>query len=190
MPAVDLLSLGAWAYLVIAALMVADSVAPVIPAEVAVISAGALSARGSLVPAVALLAVVGGAVAGDLLAFGIGWLARRRMPRRVEEHRAALGAGLARRGWPMIVAGRFVPGGRTCMALLSGSARYPVERFVAASAVGSTLWAVYAGALGYFGGELFADLRWSIGLGVAVSVVLAIAIGRVAVARQHHAGRA
>jgi membrane-associated protein len=189
MPAIDLLSLGAWAYFAIAALMVADSVAPVIPAEVAVISAGALSARGSLVPAVALLAVVGGAVVGDLLAFGIGGLFRRRTPRRVDAHRAALEAGLGRRGWPMIVACRFVPGGRTCMALLSGSARYPLERFVAASAVGSTLWAVYAGGLGYFGGEMFADLRWSIGLGVVVSVVLAIAVGRVAATRQHHAER-
>jgi membrane-associated protein len=63
------------------------------------------------------------------------------------------GEALDRHGATIIMVARFVPGGRTATTFTAGTVRLAWPRFAAADAVGASLWAAYAGGLGYLGNE-------------------------------------
>lgn len=86
-----------------------------------------------------------------------------------------------RRGGSALIAGRFVPGGRTATTLVSGMLRYPWNRFLLFSNIGALAWAVYCVGVGMLGGMMFRERPL---LGVVVGVALALAItGLIEVAR-------
>lgn len=172
------LALGAWTYAVIALAVALDSVVPVVPSEVLTIAAGALVARGALDVRFAVVAVIAGGVAGDLVTYHVGRAGSRRARRLMDAtpRRRRLmdrvGRGLARRRTTTIVAARFLPGGRTAVGLLAGVTRQPRPAVVGASLLGVTLWAAYALGLGYVGGRSVDDLWISVAAAVAVSVLV------------------
>jgi hypothetical protein len=57
----------------------------------------------------------------------------------------------------LIVAARYLPGGRVASALACGSLGYPPRRFVPLDALGAALWACYSVLIGLAGGAAFAD---------------------------------
>ena len=73
-------------------------------------------------------------------------------------------------GGLVLVVARYVPGGRTAATFTCGITRYPYARFAGFDAIAAVSWAVYASALGYFGGRFFHDHAW-----VALLVAFAIA---------------
>ncbi|WP_432832108.1 DedA family protein [Dactylosporangium sp. CA-092794] len=155
-------ALAGWAYLVIFVLLVLDCLIPALPAEASVITGGALAASGRLHLAVVLVATVAAVVVGDLLMHE----AARRGGRQVldrwlsgDKHRRAIGwvtRLLDRRGGALVAGARFLPFGRTTVAVISGYSRFPRRRFLPAIAVGAVLWGSYTVGLGYLGGNVFA----------------------------------
>ena len=172
------LALGAWAYVVLAVAVALDSVLPLVPSEVLVVAAGAFVARGTLDLRLAVPAVVVGGVLGDLATYHLGRAGSRRAQRTMAatpRRRALferLAWSLARRRTATVVAARFVPGGRTGVALLAGVTRQPRGVFAAASALGVSLWAFAMVGVGVVSGRSSDDVWVSIGLGVAVTTLV------------------
>ena len=169
-----------WAYAAIFLLAMLDAILPVVPSETSVITAGVLAASGRLsLPLVVVSAAVG-AAAGDNLAYLIGRRFGDPVTRRFfssEKSRQRLDWAqrqLNVRGGQLILVGRFIPGGRTVVTLTAGLLRYPWRRFVVLDAVAALIWALYAAALGYFGGRAFENAAWK-GLLLALGVGFAIA---------------
>jgi membrane-associated protein len=182
---IALLFAHAWGtYLLIALLVLLDAVLPVVPAEAAVLAGAALAARGQLRVLPLLIATVLGAVAGDLTSYRAGRLLGsprlRRRPRALGA-RGARGSGVRlgraagwvrRRGGVVLVAARFVPGGRTASTLAAGALGLRARRVAVYAVVGATLWSAYLIALGYAGGRLLDVSPLLLAPALAVAVAL------------------
>jgi membrane-associated protein len=172
----DLAQLAGWSYPAVAALVAADALVPLVPSEFAILSAGVLAATGRMNLALLVLAAAVGAAVGDTVGyllgrgagrFGVGRLLRRERSRRVVVWTTER---LHRRARWVLIAARFVPGGRTVTVLTAGFLRVPPRRFAGAVAVGAPLWAGYVAALGYGAGHASADHPW-IGVLAALAVL-------------------
>ncbi|GAA1038009.1 hypothetical protein GCM10009557_52880 [Virgisporangium ochraceum] len=154
--------------LLLTALCSLDGVLPMIPSEAAVLAAG-VYARSSLLAVVLATAV--GVFIGDHLAYGLSRsVLGPRLLRRSEKARRAVSTMAGPRAGALIVASRFLPGGRVTANLACGTARLPLRRFSPASAVAALAWAAYTVGLGYAGGAAFADsplLAVAAGLGMS-----------------------
>lgn len=174
-----------------------DAIFPVLPSETVIIALGVATA-GSADPRIALLVACAavGAFLGDNLSYTLG----RRFGPRVERRFFRGDKGAPRRAWAersleqfgmqIIVVCRFVPGGRTAVTLSCGIIGYSRPRFVIATAVAGTIWAVYSFFLGRLGGQAFEDRPWA-GFLVAFGVTIAVsglieAIRRIRSAARHH----
>jgi membrane protein DedA with SNARE-associated domain len=177
---------SAWAYAVTALFAAADALVPLVPSETAVITAGVVAATGNLQIGLVIVCAAVGAAIGDNTAYVVG----RRYGNRVARRGRVLAAAdklawaerrLTERGAELLVVARFVPGGRTAVTLTAGATRFRRRRFVAFDALAALLWATYAAALGYFGGELFEQHPWrglALALALALSGVLVVEIVR------------
>lgn len=171
-----------WAYAIIFLLALLDALVPVVPSETSVITAGVVASSGDLSVPLIILAAGGGALAGDNIAYLLG----HRYGRRIEARFFSGDRGrkqiqwaerqLAQRGGELIVIGRFIPGGRTAIALSAGTLRYPWRRFVLFDVLAALIWAAYATLLGYFGGRAFEHAPWK-GLLLALAIAFAVAGG-------------
>lgn len=171
-----------WVYLLILACAGLDSLFPVVPSETVLITAAAYAASGVPNPLGLFAAAVVGAVVGDFAAHLLGrsggglvqrWRRHPRLGRvllRSEEI-------FSRRGGAALIAGRFVPGGRTAATIASGVLAFPVGRFLVFDSLGALAWAAYSIGIGLLGGLVFEDrplLGVALGVGIAL-VVTAIA---------------
>ena len=157
-----------------------DAVLPVLPSETIVITLGVATA-GSADPRIALLVAcaAAGAFLGDNLCYVLGrrfgpWIDRRffRSEKGAKQRAWAI-QSLERYGIPLIVACRFIPGGRTAVMLSCGIVRYDRRRFIIATAIAGVIWACYAFFIGRLGGKAFEDKPWA-GLLLAFGGTLAI----------------
>jgi membrane-associated protein len=175
------LSLGAWAYLVLACAVFVDSVVPLIPSELLCVAAGAFAATGRLNGWLVLPAVVAGGVLGDQATYHLGRAGSRRAVRTMSAtprrrrffdrlHRA-----LSRRRTSTIVVARFLPGGRTGIGLLAGMTRQPRRSYFAASVLGVSLWATYVVGAGYVAGRAADSVWMSIGIALALMSIVSVA---------------
>src|SRR5262249_10793821 len=162
------------------ALPALDALIPVLPSEAAVIGLGVATA-GSADPRIAGLITLAaaGAFAGDNLAYLLGRryggrVARRFLSGERGSHRRAWAErALNRYGARLIIACRFIPGGRTAVTLTCGVIGFPRSRFVAATACAAVVWAGYAFFLGRIGGKGFGQRPWAgLLLGLAAAGVL------------------
>jgi membrane-associated protein len=171
------------AYLAVLAACALDAVLPVVPSEAVVIASSVLAVRGELwIWLVAVAAACGGFV-GDAGSYALGRTAGARVTRRLFRGTAArrrlawAGRALARHGTVIIVVARFVPGGRTATTFTAGTVQLPWPQFAAADVVGVTLWAAYATAIGYLGGETFEHSPLhAILFGLAVAALVALVV--------------
>jgi len=157
-----------------------DAVLPVLPSETVVIALGVATA-GRFDPGTGVLVALAaaGAFLGDNLAYQVG----RRFGPLIERRFFSSGRGRQRRAWaeqaldrfgaPIIIACRFIPGGRTAVTLTCGMVGYQPRRFVAATAAAAVIWAGYAFFLGRLGGQAFEDQPW-LGLLLAVGATLVL----------------
>lgn len=177
----ELVTASAWAYAVVAAFVALDAVLPVVPGEAVVITAAVLAADGELIVALVALAATVGSFAGDNASWRFGVvLGDRGIPRvqrSVRGRRMLLWARrqLRRRGRLVIVAARFVPGGRTATTLTAGAIGMPWRSFALADAVAAVIWSSYVTGLGWIGGTTFRDEEWkAIGLSLAIATVVGL----------------
>jgi membrane-associated protein len=167
-------------YVIAIAVPALDAVFPVLPSETAIIALGVATA-GSTDPRIALLVVccAMGAFLGDNLSYLLGrrfgpWAERRFFPGgKGARRRDWAEQSLERFGMQLIVVCRFFPGGRTAVTLCCGLIGYPRRRFVFATAVAGSIWAVYSFFLGRLGGRAFEDRPWA-GFAVAFGVTIAV----------------
>lgn len=167
-------------YLIAVLVPALDALIPVLPSETAVIALGVATA-GQADPRIAVLVALAalGAFLGDNAAYLVGrrfgpavsrWIfAGERGARRREWARRSL----AQYGTRIIVACRFIPGGRTAVTLTCGLVGYQRRRFVAATAVAAVIWALYAFLIGRIGGRAFEHNIWA-GLAVAFGASIAL----------------
>ena len=161
-----------------------DALLPVLPSETVVIALGVATA-GSADPRIGVLVALAafGAFLGDNAAYLIG----RRFGPAVERRLFAGQRGQHRRAWAqrsldrfgsrIIIACRFVPGGRTAVTLTCGLIGYPRRKFLTATACAGIIWASYAFFLGRLGGKVFETKEWlalllALGLALAVSALI------------------
>jgi len=169
-----------WAYAIVFVFAFLDALVPIVPSETAVITAGAVAAAGDLSLALIVPAAAVGAFLGDNTAYFIGWrfggraterfFSGDRARRRIEW----ADKQLRERGGQLIVVGRFIPGGRTAIALSAGTLAYPWRRFLLFDAAAALGWAVYSALLGYYGGRTF-EGAW--GLIFALTTAFVVAAG-------------
>ncbi len=171
-----------WAYGVVMLFALLDAIIPVVPSEATVITAGVVAANGKLSLPLVILAAAAGAWAGDNIAYYLGYRFGDRAKARFFRSEKARGRldwterQLDQRGGELIIVGRFIPGGRTAVALSAGLTRYYWPKFAVFDAVAGLIWAVYAAGLGYLGGKAFKESPWK---GLVLAFVIAFAVGGV-----------
>jgi len=155
-----------WTYPLIAGIVAGDAVLPLLPGETAVVTGGVLSANGGLILPLVILVGAIGALLGDTLMYLLGRWAGPWTRRTVFSGRRASGTldwaedQLAKRGGPIIVVARFVPGGRTATTFIAGATGYAFRRFVFADAIGAVIWSAYNALIGRIGGAAFEHETW------------------------------
>jgi membrane-associated protein len=167
-------------YIIAVALPAFDAVLPVLPSETAVIALGVVTA-GSADPRIALLILL--AAAGAFLGDNVCYLLGRRFGPAISKWVFSGEKGARRRGWAqrslehygarIIIACRFIPGGRTAVTVTCGLVGYPHRRFMVVTACAGVIWACYAFFIGRLGGKAFEDRPWA-GFLLALGAVLLI----------------
>lgn len=172
----------ALSYLIALVIPALDAIFPVLPSETAVIALGVATA-GSTDPRIALLVFCAalGAFLGDNLSYELGhragpWVRRRFLAgKKGRERQAWAERSLERFGIQVIIVCRFIPGGRTAITLCCGLIGYPRRKFIVATAIAATVWALYAFFIGRLGGKAFED-QPLLGLAVAFGGTLVISL--------------
>ncbi len=176
-----------WFLLIIFSVALLDSVFPIVPGETTVIAGGVAAGAGNQTLALVIFAGAVGAFLGDNLAYWIGsrfeprvraWAARK--PNRAARLDAA-GLQIKKRGGPLLITARFIPGGRTILTVSSGITRQPRLWFAVWVAIAGTIWATYAAGLGYLFGQAFEDdhaLAFWLAFGTALSITALVEIIR------------
>jgi membrane-associated protein len=178
----ELVSGSPWTYAVVLTFAALDAVLPLVPSEAAAVAAGVLAGAGDLHVALVLGAAAAGALIGDNSAYGVGRGTGRFMSRRLLRGRQAWAERmLNERGGYLIVAARFIPGGRTAATVTAGLTGMRWTRFLRAAAAAAAVWATFAVGLGYAGGQAFEEKPW-LGLiaafGLAATIALTIELAR------------
>jgi membrane protein DedA with SNARE-associated domain len=167
-------------YLVAFVLPALDALLPVVPSETAIITLGVATA-GSTDPRIGVLIALAafGAWCGDNFNYLLGrwfgpWVVRRFLSgEKGTKQREWAERSLDHYGARLIVACRFIPGGRTVVTLTCGLVGYRHRSFMSATAVAAVIWACYAFFIGRLGGKAFEDKPWA-GLLLALGVVLVV----------------
>jgi undecaprenyl-diphosphatase len=175
-------------YLILFALVGAESSGMPVPGETALVTAGILAQRGQFHIELVILIAAAGAMIGDNIGYLIGRTGGRRLLERpgfLEKHRrAVLTKGepfFARHGAKAVFLGRWVAGLRIAAAWLAGINRMPWPVFVFWNALGAVAWAVSVGLLAYYLGptaeRVFKTLG-IVGIGAAVVILAAFLVWR------------
>jgi len=174
------ISEGPWTLVVMFALVLADAVVVVVPGEIAVTAAGALSTATGSPPLAAVIGVAAlAAFCGDALCFAIGrrvglgrwrWMRDTRVQRAFDWARRRLTRGTA----TVVFTARFIPFARLAVNLTAGATRVPARRFLPIAAVAATAWASYQAVIGAAIGALLPDAPL---LAVLASIAVALALG-------------
>jgi membrane protein DedA with SNARE-associated domain len=174
-------------YLVVLLAAGGDVIIPLVPSETIVVSAGVLAAKGKLLIYLLVPAAALGAFIGDNIAYGLGRTGGDPVAARLfkgEDGRRRLEwaeRAIQRHGGILIVAGRFIPGGRTASTFAAGTLEMPYRRFLIADVVAAVAWALFAAMLGFIGGSAFQDSSWkpfAASLAIATLITLSLEVFR------------
>jgi membrane protein DedA with SNARE-associated domain len=154
--------LQAYTYPVLLALVLLESLGIPLPGEIALVTAAAYASLGHISIYVVVLLAAIGATVGGVLGYWIG--IRGGLPLVAhyggyvgvrKSHIDKAHAFFERNGAKTILFGRFIALLRTWAALVAGAACMSFKRFVAYNTLGSVIWAIVFGWLGfYFGRDL------------------------------------
>ena len=184
---IDVVTASGWVYPLIAGIAALDAVFPLVPSEATVVAAAALASAGELVFSLVLVSGALGAVLGDNVAYLIGRAGQGQVIGRLLRSarwrsRVERGERMLRdRSATIIVASRFIPGGRTATMISAGLVGLPWRRFAAYDLAACVLWAAYASLIGLVGGKAFADEPLHallLAFGLAAALTLLIESGR------------
>lgn len=168
-------------YALVWGLTMVDAFFPVVPGETVIIVAATLAVDGPLVIWLVGIVAAVGAILGDNVSYVLGRLVGKPVGRAVftgdrGKKRLARGERLLKRhGRALVIAARFIPGGRTATTLSAGILHMEWRKFAGADVIGASVWAAYSAALGFFGGATFSESPWK-GLLLALGVALLLAV--------------
>jgi membrane-associated protein len=172
-------------YLVIFAMSAIDVIVPILPAEATVTASAVLAGQGTLNIVWVMIAAGLGALVGDNIAYWIGRAAGRPLVEKVLRGNTQQLDGVQeqfdKRGGLFIIIGRFIPGGRTVVAVGAGILHFSWLQFVIYDALAAVIWAFQAAIPGFIGGRLVQDQPWlAMVFGFVLSALLAggIALGQ------------
>jgi undecaprenyl-diphosphatase len=173
-------------YLIVFALVGAESTGVPVPGETALITAGVLAHNGQFTIQLVIVVAAAGAIVGDNIGYVIGRTGGRRLLERpgfLEQHRREIlrkGEPFFRKHGPKAVfLGRWFAGLRIAAAWLAGINRMPWHVFVFWNALGGIAWATSVGLLAYYLGPTVERVLKYIGLG-GVAVLALVAVGYLA----------
>ncbi len=185
-------------YLGIFVFMVLTGAGLPLPEEVAIVGAGILSSHGTLVPGFAFAALLAGGLVGDCLMYYIGhhfgravirehrWWAHFMTPQR----EARVEMMLHNHGLKVLFIARFLVGFRSPIYISAGILRLPFRRFLLFDLLcATTAIGVFFG-LSYCFGKDITDWIVKVERGLAVGMVLAVAVVAVYFWRRHRRNRA
>lgn len=168
-------------YLILFALIGAESAGVPVPGETALIAAGVLARHGQFHIELVIPIAAAAAIVGDNVGYLIGRTGGRRLLERpgfLEKHRREiLRQGkpfFAKHGPKAVFLGRWVAGLRIAAAWLAGINRMPWPIFVFWNALGGIAWASSVGLLAYYLGptaERIFKYVGVVGIGVAALVL-------------------
>jgi membrane protein DedA with SNARE-associated domain len=175
-------------YLVLAALVAAESMGAPVPGETSLIAAGVLAERGQLDIVLVIAVAAAAAIAGDNLGYAIARRGGRALLLRPgpfqERRKTLLERGepfFAKHGPKAVFLGRWFTGLRIAAAWLAGISRMRWRVFLFWNALGGIAWATTVGLAAYLLGptaeKLFAQVG-VIGLAAVVVLVAGYAIWR------------
>lgn len=151
-----------WIYVTIVLIAYVENLVPPVPGDMLIVFAGYLVGVGQLAMLpVILLASLGG-TAGFLTMFFVGWTVgsavfdvdRMRWVPKAPAHRVR--AWILKYGYAVVVANRFLAGGRSVISLAVGAARMDPRRVSMWAALSSLLWCTAIVMLGYIVGDQWA----------------------------------
>jgi membrane protein DedA with SNARE-associated domain len=176
-----------WFPLIVFTVALLDSIIPIVPSETTVIAGGVAAGAGNQQLAIIIAAGAAGAFIGDNLAYTIGhrfgprvrrWSAKK--PERAAKLDGAA-TQIKRRGGPLLITARFIPGGRTVLTLSCGLTAQPRRWFAFWIAIAAVVWSSYAALLGYAFGAAFEDnhtIAFLLAFGVALSITALVELIR------------
>lgn len=174
-----------WALLVIAAFCLIDGLIPAFPSESVIIAVAAISVAGQGPPLwLLILVAAGGAWLGDNLVFSLGRLIPvERIPflnrGRGLELVTKANATIHKRPAPLLIAARFIPGGRVAVNVSAGAMGFSRRRFMQIDAFAVLLWASYSALLGLAAGAYLHDHPLIAAMvGVTLGVLFGVIVDR------------
>ena len=186
-------------YLLLFALVGAESTGVPLPGEMALITAGVLAHHGRFNIALVIAAAAVAAIVGDNVGYLIGRTGGRRLLERpgiLERHRRqVLAKGepfFQRHGPKAVFLGRWVAGLRIAAAWLAGINHMAWPTFVFWNALGGVAWATSVGLLAYYLGpaaERIVKVTGLAGIAVAIAIAAAYLLWR-RHGRSHHTASA
>lgn len=171
-------------YLIVFALVGAESTGLPVPGETALIAASVLAHHGRLSIELVILLAACAAILGDNLGYLIGRSGGRRLLERpgvLERHRRAIliqgEPFFAKHGPKAVFLGRWVAGLRIAAAWLAGINKMPWRTFLLWNALGGLVWATSVGLLAYYLGPAAERVFKAVGIvGVSVAALLLVAL--------------
>ncbi|MHA7306882.1 DedA family protein [Arthrobacter sp. TMN-49] len=177
---------SSWVYLVGAAFVMLSAVIPPIPSTTVFVALGALAGLdGGPRAGLLVLAMMVGAVAGDLATFGL--------TKRVGNSRWGAGPGsrrqraidaatrrLKQRPYVFMLTSRFIPLGRLSSNIAATAAGYPLRAFTVFSLVSAGIWSGYAVGIGILT-RYWPNIstQMAVVIAIAASIVLGWLLGKV-----------
>lgn len=178
--------IGAYGYIVVFLVVMAESAGLPVPGETSLLIAGAFAATGQLALPGVIAAAAAGAILGDTAGYWVGRTSGLRLVRRHgrlvrfdERKLAQAEAFFERHGEKTVFLGRFVPVGRIFSALIAGISQMRYSRFLFWNATGGIVWASIMGTLGYFFGQqlpLLERLVRQFGVALLIALVVLVAV--------------
>lgn len=178
---------GYHGYVVLAVLLVVESLGVPIPGETVLVTAAALAGRGALSLTGVVITAAASTIAGGLAAY---WLGLRGGPAVISRYGRVLHLDAARlerahgffrtHGAKTVVLGRFVAFVRSFLGLFAGISRMPFARFALYNALGGVLWTGVFSGLGFaFGRNLPRLVRYLGRVSLLLAVLVALGVGLV-----------
>ena len=153
--------LGVWAYVVVVAMVYAETgLFLFVPAQTAFVVAGFIASRGHLSLPILIVCAATAAIAGDAVGYLLGrGIGNRRLRERGKflflrrRQLASTERFFARHGGKTVFLGRFISVGRVFTPFVAGMSGMTLGPFAAYNVSGGIVWATLFGLLGFFFGR-------------------------------------
>jgi membrane protein DedA with SNARE-associated domain len=152
--------LQSYTYPVLLLLVLLESLGVPLPGEIALVTAAAYASSGHISITIVIALAALGAIVGGVLGYWIGIKGGLPLVTRYggyigvrKSHVDRAHAFFERNGSKTILFGRFVAILRTWAAIVAGAAAMSFPKFVTYNTIGSIVWAIVFGLLGYYFGR-------------------------------------